>query len=74
MPKAQITALATVESGMNEVNANGVETPVDAVSLSLVLGEAAPGLSYQKHQIAGEKLNLINSWTAPIVRRRDEEK
>lgn len=74
LPKAQITALATVESGMNEVNANGVETPVDAVSLSLVLGEAAPGLSYQKHQIAGEKLNLINSWTAPIVRRRDEEK
>ena len=73
LPKAQITALATVESGMNEVNANGVETPVDAVSLSLVLGEAAPGLSYQKHQIAGEKLNLINSWTAPIVRRRDEE-
>ena len=74
LPKAQIITLATVESGMNEVNASGVETPVDAVSLSLVLGEAAPGLSYQKHQIAGEKLNLINSWTAPIVRRRDEEK
>lgn len=73
LPRAQITALATVESGMNEANANGVGTPVDAVSLSLVLGEAAPGLSYQKHRIAGEKLDLINSWTAPIVRRRDEE-
>ena len=74
LPKAQILTLATVESGMTEVNASGVETPVDAVSLSLVLGEAAPGLPYQKHQIAGEKLNLINSWTAPIVQRRDEEK
>lgn len=73
LPRAQITALATVEGGMNEANANGVGTPVDAVSLNLVLGEAAPGLDYQKHQIAGEKLNLINSWTAPIVRRRDEE-
>ena len=73
LPRAQITALATVESGMNEANANGVGTPVDAVSLSHVLGEAAPGLSYQKHRIAGEKLDLINSWTAPIVRRRDEE-
>ncbi len=73
LPRAQITALATVESGMNEANANGVGTPVDAVSLSLVLGEATPGLSYQKHRIAGEKLDLINSWTAPIVRRRDEE-
>ena len=74
LPKAQITALATVESGMNDVNASGVATPVAAVALSLVLGEAAPGLSYQKYQNAGEKLNLINSWTAPIVRRRDEEK
>lgn len=73
LPKAQITALAMVESGMNEANTNGVGTPVDAVSLSLVLGEAAPGLYYQKHRVAGEKLDLINSWTAPIVRRRDEE-
>lgn len=74
LPKAQITALATVESGMNDVNASGVATPVAAVALSLVLGEASPGLPYQKYQNAGEKLDLINSWTAPIVQRRDEEK